>query len=94
MLILHRKSNHYNMRAKILSLLTILTVVVTFTYGQVTSSSITGSVRGEDNKALEGATVVAVHQPSGTKYTSVSGKGGFYTILNVRVGGPYLVTVT
>ena len=82
------------MRAKILSLFTILTVVVTFTYGQVTSSSITGSVRGDDNKALEGATIVAVHQPSGTRYSSVSGKGGFYTILNVRVGGPYLVTVT
>ncbi|MEY3348586.1 MAG: hypothetical protein RLY46_625, partial [Bacteroidota bacterium] len=82
------------MRAKILSLLTFLTVVVTLTYGQVTSSSITGSVRGEDNKALEGATVVAVHQPSGTRYTGVSGKGGLYTILNVRVGGPYSVTVT
>lgn len=64
------------------------------THGQVTSSSITGSVRGDDSKVLEGATVVAVHQPSGTRYTAVSGKGGFYTILNVRVGGPYLVTVT
>jgi hypothetical protein len=82
------------MRAKILSLFAILTVVVASTFGQVTSSSITGSVRGEDNKFLEGATVVAVHQPSGTKYSTTTGKGGLYTILNVRVGGPYLVTFT
>jgi len=94
MLILHRKSNYNNMRAKILSLLAFFTVVATLTYGQVTSSSITGSVRGDDNKALDGATVVAVHQPSGTRYSTVTGKGGLYTILNVRVGGPYLVTVT
>jgi len=63
-------------------------------FGQVTSSSITGSVAGEDKNPLEGATVTAVHQPSGTRYVTISGKGGQFTFPNIRVGGPYRVTVT
>jgi hypothetical protein len=79
---------------KILSLLAVVLVMVSASHAQVTSSSITGSVKGEDNKSLEGASVVAVHQPSGTRYTTTSTRAGAFTILNVRVGGPYSVTVT
>jgi outer membrane receptor protein involved in Fe transport len=61
---------------------------------QVTSSSITGSVSSDAKVALEGATVTAVHVPSGTRYVTQSGKSGQFTFPNVRVGGPYQITIT
>jgi hypothetical protein len=61
---------------------------------QVTTSSITGMVKTADDKALEGATITAIHVPSGTKYVAIAGKGGNYTMASVRVGGPYKVTAS
>lgn len=61
---------------------------------QVTTSSITGVVTSDKGEPLEGATIKAVHTPSGTSYATVSRKGGNFTIPNMRVGGPYTVTVT
>ena len=60
---------------------------------QVTTSSITGFVKSETGAPLEGATVTAIHQPSGTKYSTISKKDGSFTLLNTRVGGPYKLTV-
>jgi hypothetical protein len=76
------------------SLLVSLVMLATAAFSQVTSSSITGTVKGDGNAALASATVVAVHQPSGTKYSTTTNKAGAFTILNVRVGGPYTVTIT
>lgn len=61
---------------------------------QVTTSSITGVVKSDKGEGLDGATVKAVHTPSGTIYTTVSRAGGNFTIPNMRVGGPYTVQVT
>ena len=41
----------------------------------------------------DGATIVATHQPSGTIYTTISGKGGFFNIANARIGGPYQIKI-
>lgn len=41
-----------------------------------------------------GATVVAVHAPSGTRYTAVTNVSGRFTIQGMRTGGPYEVTVS
>lgn len=61
---------------------------------QVTTSAISGSVRGAGKEALEGATITAVHVPSGTRYVTTTGKGGFFTLPAVRVGGPYRITIS
>ncbi|HUP24130.1 MAG TPA: carboxypeptidase regulatory-like domain-containing protein [Thermoanaerobaculia bacterium] len=62
---------------------------------QTTSSSIRGAVTAtEDQSALPGVTVTAVHEPTGTRYTSISQQDGSFAMLNVRVGGPYSVTAT
>jgi hypothetical protein len=60
---------------------------------QVTTSSITGYVKSDTGTPLEGATVTAVHQPSGTKYLTISKKDGNFTLPNTRIGGPYQLTV-
>jgi hypothetical protein len=65
-----------------------------FLNAQVTTSSINGLVRSSKNEPLAGATVRAVHQPSGTVYTTSASTNGQYTIQNMRVGGPYTITVT
>lgn len=62
-------------------------------FSQETTSEITGVVRS-DNKGLQGATVVAVHQPTGTKYTTTTREDGRYNLTNLRVGGPYEITVS
>ena len=64
-------------------------------FGQgVTTSSIGGKVTDKSGEALLGATVVAVHTPTGTKYGTSSDLSGFFRISNMRVGGPYKITVT
>jgi len=63
-------------------------------YSQVTTSGINGKVTAADNESLPGATVIAVHQPSGTQYGTVSNTEGRFTLMNMRVGGPYTVTVS
>ncbi|CAN5440092.1 carboxypeptidase regulatory-like domain-containing protein [soil metagenome] len=58
----------------------------------VTTSSLTGVVVDVDGETLPGASVVAVHVPSGTTYGTSSRSDGSYRISNMRVGGPYTVT--
>lgn len=61
---------------------------------QVTTSSLSGKITDSQGEPLTGATVQAVHNPSGTAYgTSSQGDGGYF-IPNMRVGGPYTIKVT
>ncbi|MFT3933777.1 MAG: TonB-dependent receptor [Chitinophagaceae bacterium] len=61
-------------------------------HAQVTTSSITGQVKGK-GEGLVGATVTAIHQPSGTKYVTITKKEGYFTLLNTRSGGPYQIQI-
>ncbi|MBQ0114430.1 MAG: TonB-dependent receptor, partial [Bacteroidales bacterium] len=60
----------------------------------VTTSAMSGVVTDENNETLIGATVQAVHVPSGTKYNAVSNLDGRFTIQGMRPGGPYTVEVS
>ncbi len=61
--------------------------------GQETTGGLQGIVEVKSDKSpLPGATVEAVHVPTGTRYTTVSSASGLFSILNVRVGGPYTLT--
>ena len=60
----------------------------------VTTSSMQGTIEDSSGETLIGANVLAVHQPSGTVYGTSTDIEGNYRIPNMRVGGPYKVTVT
>lgn len=83
------------MLKKIAGFLTlVLALFITTTLqAQVTTSSINGTVTDVKGEALQGATITAVHLPSGTKYTTISKKGGVFNMPGLRSGGPYTVTV-
>ena len=61
---------------------------------QVTTSSITGTVRQSSGGVTEGATIRATHTPSGTSYSGTSNASGRFNLSNLRVGGPYTVEVS
>lgn len=61
-------------------------------FSQVTTSKIKGTVTDESGEALFGATVSVLHVPTGTLRGTTAQDNGRYTILNLRVGGPYKIT--
>ena len=83
------------MLKRILFSLAIVFIATTISKAQVTTSSITGNVLDAATKeALPGASIIATHTPSGTKYTGLASKKGDFTIHDMRVGGPYAVVVS
>jgi hypothetical protein len=58
----------------------------------VTTGAIAGVVADAQGAVVPGATVTAVHQPSGTSYEAVTQADGRFVIPSVRVGGPYKVS--
>jgi hypothetical protein len=57
----------------------------------VTSGTLTGVVMDAQKGVLPGATVTAVHTPTGTTYEAVTQADGRFTMNSVRVGGPYTI---
>ena len=61
---------------------------------QVTTSSMNGLVTDESGEPLVGATIQAVHTPSGTAYMAIANASGRFNINGMRTGGPYTVEVS
>ncbi|SNS98192.1 Carboxypeptidase regulatory-like domain-containing protein [Ekhidna lutea] len=64
-------------------------------FGQgVTTSTITGEVKDSDGEPLIGVTVLVKHRPTGTQTGTITNASGRFTAPNLRVGGPYEVTLS
>ena len=77
-----------------LLLLTIALLLPSGLAGQgVTTAAIHGVVTDTSGPPITDANVLAVHLPSGTQYRGLTRSGGAYSIPNMRVGGPYRVSI-
>ena len=72
---------------------TCLLFVAAIATAQITTSSISGKVVA-GGEVVTGATVQAIHQPSGSTYGAVTNGKGRYSIQGMRVGGPYKIVIT
>jgi hypothetical protein len=63
-------------------------------FAQVTTSKIQGQIKDETGAGVFGANVIVTHTPTGTKSGTMTLDEGFYALQNLRVGGPYTVTVS
>lgn len=78
---------------KYLSVLLGLICLPMLLLAQETTSEIHGQVT-DGTTAVPGAVIIAIHNPTGTKYMTTSRKDGRYNLPNVRVGGPYTISVS
>ena len=82
------------MSKRLLFMAMMLTSVLTL-MAQVTTSALSGKVTMNDTKEeVIGATIQAIHEPSGTKYAAVTNANGRFTIQGMRNGGPYSVAIS
>ena len=81
------------MQKRLHLLVALLAFMVTTAMAQITTSSVSGKItaNGED---VIGATIKAVHEPSGTVYRAVTNMDGRYSIQGMRPGGPYVLEVS
>lgn len=63
-------------------------------YSQVTTSGMNGLISSEKGELLPGATVLAIHEPSGTQYGTITNTEGRFSIQGMRPGGPYKVEIS
>ena len=79
---------------KIIMLLAAFMLLAGTMYAQVTTSGMNGRVVDSNNDPLAGAAVIAVHEPSGTQYGTITNTEGRFNLQGMRTGGPYLVEVS
>ena len=82
------------MKQKVLFTLLISVLAYFTSFSQVTTSRINGTVLDDNGESLFGANVVATHTPSGTVAGSMTLDNGDFNINNLRVGGPYTISVS
>lgn len=82
------------MKKQLLFSFLIMVISVVSVFSQVTTSKIQGMITDETAVGLFGANVVAKHLPTGTISGTISLESGRYSLQNLRVGGPYTVTIS
>jgi Carboxypeptidase regulatory-like domain len=61
---------------------------------QETSGRLQGQVTDTSGHALAGVTILAMHQPTGTRYSAVTSADGYYLLPGLRIGGPYTLDIS
>jgi hypothetical protein len=78
---------------RILPFIIALLAIPVLMNAQITTGTITGSVKDANGQNLAGATITAIHVPTGSKYVTAAQNAGQFTIANARIGGPYTITI-
>lgn len=82
---------------KVLQLLAAILIILLLpavSMAQVTTSSMSGVIKTATGEALVGATVTAIHEPTGVVYKTQTRTGGRFELSNMNPGGPYTVEVS
>jgi hypothetical protein len=70
-------------------------LIMASSFGQgSTTSGINGQILDESGNPLAGATIVAIHTPTGSQFGGITDEKGYFRIPNMNVGGPYTVKVS
>ena len=85
------------MKMKLLRLtftISFVLFIATQAISQITTSGMNGIISGDNGERLPGATVVAVHEPSGTQYGTITNSEGQFNLQGMRPGGPYRLEIS
>jgi outer membrane receptor for ferrienterochelin and colicin len=86
----------FRMKTSHLSAVSILAMLA-FTpalHAQETTSAIEGSITATDGSPIDGAAVSILHTPTGTRASTVTKADGSFSVSGLRVGGPFIVSVS
>ena len=79
---------------RIFAVLTFLFITIVI-FGQATTTSgINGKIVDPAGNPLPGATVLAIHVPSGSQYGALTNGDGLFSIQGMRPGGPYSIEIS
>lgn len=75
------------------ALICLFAISFFYTKAQVTTATLSGIVKDPKGVGLASATVTVEYPDAGIKQTLITKTDGRYTVPNLRVGGPYRITV-
>ncbi len=81
------------MKLKSMMLVIMAVLLSLFANAQETTAEIQGMISNNEG-ALPFVTVIATHQPTGTKYGTTTREDGRYNLPNLKIGGPYSIDVS
>ena len=76
-----------------LHLLTLLTLINSIVFSQITSSEIKGNVLDINNNIIPGAHITVLHAPTGRKQQAITNNQGHFFIPQLKPGGPYSISI-
>ena len=76
-----------------LSVILVILIAAIKVNAQETTAEIQGLIT-VGKTGVAGASITAVHQPTGTKYVTTSRTDGRYNLTNLKIGGPYTLEVS
>ena len=79
---------------KLLGGVAVVAMACATAHAQQTTASLRGSITDTNGSGLSNASVVVLHEPTGTSSSVETSGNGTFSISNLRVGGPFTVTVT
>lgn len=83
------------MKKVLLKVLPVLLVLFsTVVFAQESTSTLSGNVNDDKGNIIPGATIQALHLPTGAVSKTQTNKKGLYTLTNLKPGGPYTITIS